>query len=789
MASESSRSGVGRVIDSRYRLVTRLGTSGVSQVWLARDQLLRNTEVVLKRIAFRNAGGAEQDRIARVRAEARRMAGLRGHPNVVTVYDILEHEGTQWIVMEYVPGALDLKALVTQRGALPPAECARIGLAALDALTAGHDRGIMHRDVKPSNILLVPDRAGRPYARILLANYGLSGQPETLRPWYTYTHVPESTAGYLAPERAEGGPPTAAADLFSLGCTLYYAVEGRGPFERDSTLAALTAVVMEEPHPLLRAGPLKPLLAAMLAKDPERRTTPAEAEAALSALLTPEPRWHALTPGPPGTGRNQQSAVDPLEPHRMTAELAEQAPSGREVPLHVQIIQNGSSAGVRLRSFPVPAAGARVMVTVHAPGLQSLGDLQQEVSVIPERDSDVMRFGLRTAELGLHTVTVRAFHGGTFLGELRAQISVQADVPMRDGLRHSAPLVTLAVTPGEATLQVLKDKDGSYSFQLLSETANAPETQVLAGDPRGVTERIYGELRRTAAASGIAGKFDRLRAKRRLRNLGVQLWATAVPDAVRRQFWNEAGRITSLTVLGEHDVVPWELLYPLDGRQEGDGFLAEWMPVVRRTFGQDRVRELSLSQVSFVVPPGSPPEAEREVAALRTTLGHLTNQGGPLTHGAAVSDLIDRGLVGLLHFACHNAFTSAGSHVSMADGPFEPLDLAYTAQSGSLRAAHPLVFFNACRSAGQIDWFSTSLGWATQFLRSGAGAFVGTLWPVRSDSALAFADTFYRQLITHGQSLGHASLNARRAIRDQNGDPTWLAYAVYGSPDARVRAG
>jgi CHAT domain-containing protein len=160
--------------------------------------------------------------------------------------------------------------------------------------------------------------------------------------------------------------------------------------------------------------------------------------------------------------------------------------------------------------------------------------------------------------------------------------------------------------------------------------------------------------------------------------------------------------------------------------------------------------------------------------------------GGTLTHRAAVSDLIDQGLSGLLHFACHNAFTSAGSHVTMADGPFDPIDLAYATQSGALRTAHPMVFFNACRSAGQIDWFSTSLGWAPQFLRAGAGAFVGTLWPVRSDSALTFANTFYSHLVTGRQSLGQASLNARRAIRDESGDPTWLAYAVYGSPAARA---
>lgn len=124
----------------------------------------------------------------------------------------------------------------------------------------------------------------------------------------------------------------------------------------------------------------------------------------------------------------------------------------------------------------------------------------------------------------------------------------------------------------------------------------------------------------------------------------------------------------------------------------------------------------------------------------------------------------------------------------MADGTFDPVDLASAAQLRSLRGTRPLVFFNSCRSAGEIDWFGASLGWAPQFLQAGAGAFVGTLWPVRSESALRFADAFYRELLEEGEPLGRASLHARRAIRDQHGDPTWLAYAVYGSPAATVRS-
>ena len=321
MHSGSPTSGVGRIIAGRYLLLNRLGSGGMGHVWLAHDQRLA-CEVALKEIVFRDpdpTGEEREARVARARAEARHAAGLRGHPHVVTVHDVLEHEGLPWIVMEYVTGAVDLKELVETRGPLAPAECARIGLAVLDALTAGHERGVMHRDVKPANILLAPDRSGAPYGRILLTDYGISVQPDAGETRYTLASVLVGTSGYLAPERATGGPPTPAADLFSLGCTLYHGVEGHGPFERESHLAEVTAVVMEEPRPAVRAGALGPVLQALLVKDPGRRPSAPAAEAALSRIVTPQaeaygrtqtalgsqPPWAGVAPvpaPPPGSG-------------------------------------------------------------------------------------------------------------------------------------------------------------------------------------------------------------------------------------------------------------------------------------------------------------------------------------------------------------------------------------------------------------------------------------------------------------------------------------------------------
>jgi len=276
MAGDTPEQGQGRVVNGRYRLLRTLGAGGMGRVWLAYDEELA-CEVAIKEISLPDVSGEAGERgqrIARARSEARHAARLRGHPHVATVHDVVIHEGLPWIVMEYVPDGVDLQAVLRRSGPLPPDRVARIGLAVLDALTAGHRIGILHRDVKPANILLAPNASGDPYARVLLTDYGIALQPESREPRLTATAGILGTPGYLAPERARGEPPTPAADLFSLGATLYAAVEGRGPFDRHGDYATLTALLGEEATPTVRAGELAPVLQGLLVKDPMLRSAP-----------------------------------------------------------------------------------------------------------------------------------------------------------------------------------------------------------------------------------------------------------------------------------------------------------------------------------------------------------------------------------------------------------------------------------------------------------------------------------------------------------------------------------
>nr|WP_269724378.1 serine/threonine-protein kinase [Pseudofrankia inefficax] len=254
--------GPNRVVAGRYRLLAPLGAGAMGTVWRAFDQLL-DAEVALKEIEF--AGGVPDeeraDRVERALREARHATKLRAHPNVVTILDVVLESGLPWIVMELVPSR-SLFDVVRQDGPLPPVEVARIGLAMVDALAAAAEFGIIHRDVKPSNVLMAND------GRIVLTDFGIAtGDGD---PTLTVTGV-IGTPLYMAPERLNSLPATLESDLFSLGGTLYFAVEGQAPFARDSFSAMLAAIVLAPVAYPRQAGPIADALIGLLEKDPTTR--------------------------------------------------------------------------------------------------------------------------------------------------------------------------------------------------------------------------------------------------------------------------------------------------------------------------------------------------------------------------------------------------------------------------------------------------------------------------------------------------------------------------------------
>ncbi|MET9351462.1 serine/threonine-protein kinase [Streptomyces sp. NPDC006617] len=259
----------GRLVAGRYRLGEAIGSGGMGRVWRAHDEVLHRTVAIKELTAALYVSESDQAiLLARTRGEARAAARIN-HSAVVTVHDVLEHDGRPWIVMELVEGR-SLADAVKEEERVDPREAARIGLWVLRALRAAHTAGVLHRDVKPGNVLLADD------GRVLLTDFGIA----QIEGDSTITRTGEvvGSVDYLAPERVRGHDPGPSSDLWALGATLYTAVEGRSPFRRTSPLTTMQAVVEEEASEPRYAGALAPVISALLRKDPAERPDATEAE-------------------------------------------------------------------------------------------------------------------------------------------------------------------------------------------------------------------------------------------------------------------------------------------------------------------------------------------------------------------------------------------------------------------------------------------------------------------------------------------------------------------------------
>jgi eukaryotic-like serine/threonine-protein kinase len=259
------------VIAGRYSLDREIGRGGMGSVWLARDEIL-GRDVAIKRIGA--APGSESADLARAEREARLAARLN-HPRVVAVFDLITEGDERWLVMEYVEG-VTLSGLVQRDGALTPEQAAPLIRQAADALTAAHAAGIVHRDVKPSNILVTED------GQVKLSDFGIARAEADAS--LTQTGLVTGSPAYLAPEVASGQTATTASDVWSLGATLFHALAGRPPYEvGDNLMGALYRIVHEEPPRLPEAGWLAPLLEATMTRDPDERWSMERLRDALAA--------------------------------------------------------------------------------------------------------------------------------------------------------------------------------------------------------------------------------------------------------------------------------------------------------------------------------------------------------------------------------------------------------------------------------------------------------------------------------------------------------------------------
>ncbi len=320
----------------RYQLGDALG-QGRSTVYRAVDTRLRR-DVAIKRVQL--LAGQEDAEQVRTRALREAQASARlNNPSAVTVYDVVEEDGAIWLVMELVEGP-SLSEVVADEGPLPHARAARIGLAVLTALEAAHLVGVVHRDVKPANVLIA---AGD---RPKLTDFGVATIRDESR--VTATGLIVGSPSYMSPEQATGGEITPATDLWALGALLYFAVEGVPPFQAGNALATASAVVHGQPRPQQNRGPLSPLLDRLFTKDPTRRPSAGEVRVTLARVARSDRGRRRPRPSP---------SADPTMVAPAPAPAGAAAPEAQPVPAEAAVRAEHASTPT---PEPVPASSTPV---------------------------------------------------------------------------------------------------------------------------------------------------------------------------------------------------------------------------------------------------------------------------------------------------------------------------------------------------------------------------------------------------------------------------------------------
>ena len=361
------------LIAGRYRLAHRLGAGAFGRVWRAHDTQLA-VDVAIKEVVLppAMASAEQEERLRRAEREARNAARLRGHPHIVTVYDVVVQDGVPWTVMQLIEGQ-SLEDHVADHGPLSADRAAGVAEALLKALGAAHTAGIVHRDVKPANVMLGSDGG------VLLTDFGIAVQQEDPRETATGTFI--GSVEYVAPERARGQDAQPASDLFSLGATLYQAVEGISPFRRGSTVASLTAVLFEEQPAPQRAGRLTGLLDGLLAKDPADRFTieqataalsgngvgasaPAEVAPTVSAEMPPAPTATSVPTPTSASGSTPASVPTPTTAPASTSSVTPAAPPTETAPVPSAVLETPAAARSGFRADPMRIVFPAVLIVL-----------------------------------------------------------------------------------------------------------------------------------------------------------------------------------------------------------------------------------------------------------------------------------------------------------------------------------------------------------------------------------------------------------------------------------------
>lgn len=442
-------------------------------------------------------------------------------------------------------------------------------------------------------------------------------------------------------------------------------------------------------------------------------------------------------------------------------------------------------AGTATAAVPIGNFIGELTIDVHAPGLISIGPSTLTLQVPSLGDSAALRFGLKAHQPGIHQIDVMAWNGSAQVAGISLQIAVDTE------------LVTTGANEAVGDLDMREPEDGEYTLDVAMEQETRRYRFQLRSDQKDVWQPMYSEPLLADRQKTYEATLENLNAQARnlyglqskdqarwLRGLGSLLFEQLVPDKLKALLIERRNDIRVLNILSEADPTPWELLFLADPESGKGDFLADSTTVARWRYGAGPSRSLKKTNKFLVLPDDAPPQAQTELQSLQavlrgaSTIGDLSN----------LNDLVEMGGFDLLHFAAHNVNVPqslGGAYVPFGHQRWDITFLG-AVPPNKYKSRNPLVFMNACTTSGTSAMYTELSSWADRFLKCGSGAFIGTLWEVRDTSARMFSEAFYAELM-QGETLGRAMQVARTKLRNANpGDPTPLAYTLYGNPLARL---
>ncbi|TQL95786.1 serine/threonine protein kinase [Actinoallomurus bryophytorum] len=465
-----------RLLAGRYRLIEQIGRGGMGTVWWAHDEV-EDREVAVKEVHLPpSLDHRERMNLLRRTDREALAAGRLRHPGLISIYDMVIEESRPYLIMEYV-AARSLEDVFVDDGPISPRRVAEIGVQLLAALSAAHDAGIVHRDVKPSNVLL--ETSGR----VVLTDFGIATYDGATT--LTQTGSFMGSPAYVAPEVARGEPASPSSDLWSLGATLYAAVEGRPPYDHETAMATLSALVTSEPDPPLRAGPLRPVLEGLLTKEPARRLGAGHAAELLALAATPP--------------------VPPRQPQRTRRGLAERAGVVPVVTVGVLALAVGAGVLAGVKGRPALYSGDP------APSGSPAAPPSGTPSATPRGDGGPLPATIG-GEAGAPSVTRLARGGASW--PATSTLTLRLDEDARDGAERVSVVVTCPSGPRRLsfTAYAVGDPRSLVRGTCAATGADAPMTRSLrlpaGGSPARIRVRVRpGPDARSGPVAWYAGVY------------------------------------------------------------------------------------------------------------------------------------------------------------------------------------------------------------------------------------------------------------------------------------------